>query len=131
VENRHYHHLFPDALLKEAEIESYLALNCALISDTTNVLIGRKDPLRYLTDRYKWTTREIVSERLQSHLVPIPELANGGYEGLNDEAKAEKLRKDFEAFIHTRAELVVRAVKLLVAGHQLSPAMLFKSASCE
>lgn len=125
VESRHYHHLYPDALLKEAGIESYLALNCALISDSTNVSIGRKDPLRYLTDRYKWTTPEIVSERLQSHLVPIAELANGGYEGLGDEAKTEKLKKDFEAFIHKRAELVVKAVQLLVAGHQLSPAMLF------
>jgi hypothetical protein len=45
IENRHYHHLYPDALLKEAEIPSYLALNCALISDKTNMSIGRKDPV--------------------------------------------------------------------------------------
>ncbi len=126
VNNRHYHHLFPDALLKEAGIESSLALNCALISDTTNVSIGRKEPLRYLTDRYKWATPEIVRERLESHLVPIPELANGGYEGLTDDEKKKKLSLDFEKFIQRRAELVVKAVQLLVAGHQLSPAMLFK-----
>ena len=71
IDLRQYHHVFPDALLNEAEIDSYLALNCALISDNTNVTIGRKDPLEYLKDRYKWTTEEIVRERLQSHLIPV------------------------------------------------------------
>ncbi|MCK9275043.1 MAG: hypothetical protein M0P57_08130 [Syntrophales bacterium] len=78
IDQRHYHHVYPDALLKEAEINSFLALNCALISDKTNISIGRKDPLEYMKDRYKWTSEEIVSERLQSHLIPIHELANGG-----------------------------------------------------
>lgn len=126
IEHRHYHHLFPDALLKEAGINSYLALNCALISDTTNVSIGRKEPLQYLKDRYKWTTPEIVSERLQSHLVPIKELANGGYEKLSDKEKDDKLLLDFERFIRRRADLIVKAVDLLVAGRQLSAAVLFK-----
>ncbi len=37
IETRHYHHVYPDALLKESKIDSYLALNCALISDKTNI----------------------------------------------------------------------------------------------
>jgi hypothetical protein len=119
IDQRHYHHIYPDALLKEAEINSFLALNCSLISDKTNISIGRKDPLDYMRDRYKWTSEEIVSERLQSHLIPIRELANGGYEGLSEEQKIEKLKKDFDAFIRSRAELVMEAVKLLVEGHQL------------
>jgi hypothetical protein len=126
IEQRHYHHIYPDALLKEAEINSFLALNCSLISDKTNISIGRKDPLDYMKDRYKWTTEEIVSERLQSHLIPISELANGGYEGLSQEQKATKLKDDFEAFKHRRAELVMKAVKLLAKGQQLSAAEIYE-----
>jgi len=126
IEQRHYHHIYPDALLKEAGINSFLALNCTLISDKTNISIGRKDPLDYMKDRYKWTSKEIVNERLQSHMIPIHELANGGYEGLSEEQKTEKLKNDFDAFIHRRAELVLKAVKLLANGHQLRTAELYR-----
>lgn len=120
IEQRHYHHIYPDALLKEADINSFLALNCTLISDKTNMSIGRKDPLEYMKDRYKWTSEEIVRERLQSHLIPIAELANGGYKGLSKEQKLEKLKNDFNTFIRCRAEIVMNAAKLLAGGHKLS-----------
>lgn len=126
IEQRHYHHIYPDALLKEAEINGFLSLNCSLISDKTNISIGRKDPLEYMKDRYKWTTEEIVRERLQSHLIPIKELANGGYDNLSDEQKVTKLKNDFDRFICRRAELVMKAVKLLVSGHQLSTAEVYE-----
>jgi hypothetical protein len=126
IERRHYHHIYPDALLKEAGIYSFLALNCALIYDKTNISIGRKDPLEYLKDRHKWTSKEIVNERLQSHLIPIDELANGGYEGLSDERKVEKLGSDFEAFVRRRAELIMKAVNLLVKGYQLNVAKIYQ-----
>lgn len=126
IEQRHYHHVYPDALLKEADINSFLALNCTLISDKTNASIGRKDPLEYMRDRYQWTSEEIVSERLQSHLIPIPELANGGYEGLPDDQKVEKLKNDFDVFLRRRAELVMKAVSLLADGHQLSTTQIFE-----
>ncbi len=125
IKNRHYHHVFPDALLKEAEIHSFLALNCALIFDKTNISIGRKEPLQYLKDRYKWTSEDIVEERLQSHMIPVPELANGGYEGLSEHEKIDKLKKDFDVFIKRRAKIVMKAVHLLVDGHQLSAGNLF------
>jgi hypothetical protein len=51
LQMREYHHIFPDALLKEAKINSFLALNCALVTWKTNRTIGRKDPLDYLQDR--------------------------------------------------------------------------------
>ncbi|CAI2719370.1 DUF262 domain-containing protein [Nitrospina watsonii] len=127
IEQRHYHHVYPDALLKEAGINGFLALNCALISDKTNMSIGRKDPLKYLKDRYQWTSEEVVKDRLQSHLIPIPELANGGYEGLNETEKVEKIKKDFSNFLHRRAQLVREAVSLLAEGRQISASMLFKS----
>lgn len=125
IDRRHYHHVYPDSLLKEAEINSYLALNCTLIFDKTNISIGRKDPLEYMKDRYKWTSEDIVRERLQSHLIPIAELANGGYEGLSEEEKIQKLKNDFTIFIKKRAELVMRAVNLLADGHQLSAAEIY------
>lgn len=125
VEKRHYHHIYPDALLKEAEIPSFLALNCALIADTTNMSIGRKDPLQYLKDRYAWTSETIVCERLQSHLIPIRELANGGYEDLEESEKNEKLKADFEAFLRTRGELILRAAKYLAEGRQLAAGEIY------
>ena len=125
IGHRHYHHVFPDALLKEAEIEGSLALNCALITDTTNISIGRKEPLRYLKDRYEWASETIVRERLQSHLIPIDELANGGYEGLSDSEKREKIKEDFVAFLRKRAGLIVKAVKQLAEGRQLSAPELY------
>ena len=124
---RHYHHVFPDALLKEAGIESFLALNCALITDKTNISIGRKDPLQYLKDRYEWTSESLVDERLQSHLIPIKELANGGYADLSKEEKKEKLESDFNDFLTVRAKLVSDAAKRLAEGHQLSATELYSN----
>lgn len=131
IGTRHYHHIFPDALLKEAEIDSYLALNCALITDKTNISIGRKDPLQYLKDRYKWTTEGLVNERLQSHLIPIEELSNGGYESLSDIEKKDKLAKDFKAFISARAKLIYEAVKLLAEGYQISVGEIYSKMKTE
>jgi len=125
IENRHYHHVYPDALLKEAGIPSFLALNCALITDKTNLTIGRKDPLKYLKERYTWTSEEIVQERLQAHLIPILELANGGYENISDEEKTAKLKQDFDAFLCRRAALVMAAVNKLVDGRHLSLSELY------
>ncbi|MBQ20479.1 MAG: hypothetical protein CMD31_06945 [Flavobacteriales bacterium] len=117
---RHYHHVFPDALLKEAEVESYLALNCALITDKTNLNISNKEPLRYLTERYNWTSEDIVNTRLKSHLIPIQELKNGGYEGLTKENKIEKIKSDFDYYIAKRAKYVVCAVNYLTEGREIS-----------
>lgn len=121
IVNRHYHHIYPDALLVEAEIESYLALNCALISDNTNLKIGRKDPLVYLKDRYKWVSEKVVNERLNSHLIPIKELANGGYENITDDSiRKDKIKKDFDLFLKKRAEYFAKAAKLLCEGNHIS-----------
>lgn len=117
---RHYHHVFPDHLLKEAEIESYLVLNCALIKDKTNLNISNKEPYKYLKERYQWTTEEHVDGRLRSHLIPITELKNGGYENLSIEEKKSKLKDDFDAFLLKRAQYVHQAILQLVEGKDLS-----------
>jgi len=101
-------------------------MNCALIDDKTNYKIGRKDPKRYLMDRYKWTTETIVSDRLQSHLIPIKELETGGYENLSDSEKNIKVAADFKAFIRRRAELIFKAVKQLAEGRQLSASEIYR-----
>jgi hypothetical protein len=116
---RQYHHVFPDAILKQSNIDSYLALNCALITDKTNLNISNKEPYRYLSERYNWTSEDIVDTRLKSHLIPIKELKNGGYEGLTKEAKSEKVQNDFQIFLQKRASYVTKAVMNLVNGRDI------------
>ncbi|RDK89213.1 DUF262 domain-containing protein [Marinirhabdus gelatinilytica] len=119
IKKREYHHIFPDALLSEAEIDGDVALNCALITGKTNRNIGRKDPLKYLSERYDWAEREIVHSRLSSHLIPIEELANGGYEGLEKEERLSKIYEDYESFLEKRADYVMSAIEALVSGKQI------------
>lgn len=126
LSSREYHHIYPDALLKEANTESYLALNCALITNTTNRNIGRKDPLTYLKERYEWTSQSIVDQRLRSHLIPIEELANGGYVDLAEDEKTNKIITDFEAFINIRANLMHLAAKELCKGKTISFSEIFE-----
>ena len=128
---RHYHHIFPDSIikhLKELGVEPYLALNCALISDKTNLNISNKEPLRYLKERYEWVEEDVVNTRLRSHLIPIKELANGGYENLSEEKKDKKLIKDYNAFIKKRAFYVETAIKQLIQGKEISANQIIKEA---
>lgn len=118
---REYHHVFPDALLQDAEIDSYLALNCALITWKTNRSIGRKDPLEYLRDRVAWSDEADVSQRLETHLLDYPMLARAHYvdgagHPLKDEALLAKLKPEFERFLEWRARRVAIAAKLLANG---------------
>lgn len=116
---RHYHHVFPASLLEEVGLESYFALNCALITDKTNLNISNKDPLKYLKDRYDWASEDLVNARLQSHLIPITELMCGSYEDLNGNEKADKIKNDFSQFIAKRAAYVAKAVELLAHGRDV------------
>jgi len=113
---RHYHHVFPDALISETDSISYLAMNCALITDKTNLNISNKDPMRYLKERYDWADEDLVQHRLKSHLIPVQELKNGGYEGLEGEFRINKIKQDYDNFLFKRTLYVHRAVKQLVAG---------------
>ena len=123
LQKREYHHIFPDALLSDAGIHSYLALNCALITWRTNRNIGRKDPLEYLKDRVKWVEESIVRERLKSHLISYELLANARYvdeagKALQGEALKQKLKPEFDAFLRDRAALIILAMKSLTAGKE-------------
>jgi hypothetical protein len=116
IQNREYHHIFPDALLSEAEIDSYLALNCALITWKTNRILGRKDPLDYLNERVAAADEASVKERMRSHLISYDHLSKAHYAGLTGDALKQKLGDDFRRFLQDRAALVVAAMNKLVEG---------------
>ena len=82
--------------------------------------IGRKEPLQYLKDRYKWTTEENVNDRLDSHLIPVEELANGGYESLEEDERNNKVKRDFKIFMRKRADYFYKAALLLSEGKDIS-----------
>lgn len=124
LRRREYHHVFPDALLQEAGIDSFLALNCALVTWKTNRSIGRKDPLAYLQDRVEWSDEHTVGQRLRTHLLDFEALSKATYEmegnPLEGEALVARLRPDFEAFLDQRAALVALAAKHLTEGRLLT-----------
>ena len=126
IQKREYHHVFPDALLLEAEIPSYLALNCALITWKTNRLIGRKNPLDYLKERVEWADESIVQHRLKSHLISYGLLTKADYTNIEGFIFKDKLTKDFNEFLLDRAKLVVSAIKSLTDGNNLSLDTLWK-----
>lgn len=132
LRRREYHHVFPDALLLEAGIDSFLALNCAWVTWKTNRTIGRKDPLAYLRDRVEWADTETLRQRLRTHLLDFEALSQATYEEngqpLEGDALANLLRKDFNAFLEARAALVAVAATHLASGRLLSLEQLLTEA---
>lgn len=121
VGRREYHHLFPDKLLKDAGIDSFLALNCALITWKTNRTIGRLDPIQYLEDRaQKAPNARDVEGRLETHLVPYELLAAAGPypDGLTGPELAALVRPDFDVFLSVRARIIAAAAAELTEGRQ-------------
>jgi hypothetical protein len=121
--NREYHHVFPDALLRDdgglTDRESSRALNCILITMNTNRNISAKEPLRYLKERIDRADlgEAVVRDRLRSHIVPFDELNVGGYfEIKSPEDRAKKIRNDYETFMRARAEMVRNSLKALAEG---------------
>ena len=126
LQKREYHHIFPESLLEEAGIDGSLALNCALVTAMTNKILASKDPLTYLKERYDWSEPDIVNYRLHSHLIPVRELSNGGYEGLEQEEKHQKIRQDFDVFLKERARLIYKAITLLTQGKEITSSMVMQ-----
>jgi hypothetical protein len=133
LRKREYHHVFPDALLQEASINSFLALNCALVTWKTNRNIGRKDPLDYLRDRVEWADEETVRLRLRTHLLDYEMLSKATYEKdgqpLVGAELETRLRADFDAFLEARATLVAVAARNLAEGRLVSLDQLTAEAS--
>lgn len=120
---REYHHVFPDALLRDdgglTDRESSRALNCVLITMSTNRNISAKEPLKYLSERIDRADlgEAVVRDRLKTHVVPFDELKVGGYSAIAaPEERAKKIRGDYEGFIRQRADMVRVALKALSVG---------------
>jgi hypothetical protein len=118
VVRREYHHLFPDSLLQKvagcSQEESFRALNCALVTWTTNRHLSAKDPLQYLRERTERAAlgEEAVRSRLDSHLVPYMPLAAASFD--DDAASSgEVLHARYEAFIAARATLVAEQARIV------------------
>lgn len=120
VVRREYHHVFPNQLLTEAGIDSMLALNCALITWSTNRSIGRLDPLTYLEKRADHAPEpRDIQDRLESHLVPYDVIAAAGpYDQPAGEELRSVVQPDFSAYLDRRAELIHRFMIEVCDGNQ-------------
>jgi hypothetical protein len=122
LENRDYHHIFPKAILNELDINPNLALNCAIITSSTNKSLGAKAPLNYIKERYNIFDEETINVRLQSHLIPTRRLTE--IEEYKD-SDGNYLKKQFEMFIKERAALIKEAAEQLCMGKQITTASIF------
>ena len=125
LSRREYHHLFPSALLTNEggldESKVDLALNCALVTWNTNRNISAKEPVAYLRERVVGTSlgEDEIRRRLRTHTIPFERLNVGGYSDIEDKAaRAERIKSDYESFIHVRAEAIRRVVERLCSGEE-------------
>lgn len=105
IQAREYHHIFPQAWLKEHKFKDYeinRALNCALISWRTNRNISAKTPSDYVNERMEASSlgKSEVERRLESHLIPISRLLDNNY----------------ELFLNERARLIKQVADKLCSG---------------
>ena len=91
---REYHHLYPVGVLggDRADERVNRALNCALITWTTNRKVGAQTPSLYIANRAAAASlgEDAVRHRLESHAIP--------YDAL--------IADDYDAFLVARAERV-------------------------
>ena len=104
LSRREFHHLFPVAVLGGNRQDERVnrALNCALISWTTNRKISANSPREYIEKRAAAASlgESEVRQRLASHLIPYDALIDG----------------DYEAFLNKRASLLEEHMKKLCDG---------------
>ena len=100
-----------------------LALNCALVTWNTNRNISAKEPVAYLRERVERAPlgEDQIRGRLDSHIIPFERLNVGAYADIADkEARAWRIKSDYECFIHARAEAIHGVVKKLCSGEEWS-----------
>jgi len=95
--SREYHHLYPVGILSgdRADERVNRALNCALITWTTNRKVGAQMPSDYISKRAAAASlgEEAVRQRLESHLIPYDALIADDYEAFLN-ARAERIHAD-------------------------------------
>ena len=82
--SREFHHLYPVGILSgdRADERVNRALNCALITWTTNRKVGAQTPSHYISKRAAAASlgEEAVRQRLESHLIPYDALVADDYD---------------------------------------------------
>lgn len=95
--SRELHHLYPVGVLSgdRADEKVNRALNCALITWTTNRKVGAQKPSTYIQGRAEAANLgiETVRHRLESHLIPYDALVADDYEQFLA-ARAERMHAD-------------------------------------
>jgi len=124
--------LFPDQLLSEearlTDDEIHVSLNCALITWRTNRTLTNKDPILYLKERADSNDlgEDDLRQRLKTHLVPYEELSVGGYGRIDDSRlREESIRRDYQAFLEARANVLERAMQLACSGQSIDRNQIF------
>ena len=93
IGERHYHHLFPIAWLREKDpdVDPNRALNCILVNRRTNSEILAKEPVEYLLETCEASDLGEceIRRRLETHFVDFDLLTQGNYgKFLGERAKA-------------------------------------------
>lgn len=95
--SREFHHLYPVGILggDRADERVNRALNCALITWTTNRKVGAQTPSGYVRKRAEAASlgEAVVRQRLESHLIPYDALVADDYESFLA-ARADQLHAD-------------------------------------
>lgn len=95
--SREFHHLYPVGILSgdRADERVNRALNCALITWTTNRKVGAQTPSTYISNRAAAASlgEEAVRQRLESHLIPYEALVADDYDAFLS-ARAERMHAD-------------------------------------
>jgi hypothetical protein len=109
IQERHYHHLFPIAWLREKDpnADPNGALNCILINRRTNSEILAKEPVKYLLETCEASDlgEGEIRRRLGTHFVDFALLAQG----------------DYGKFLDERAKGCESAIKSLCDGNAWKP----------
>lgn len=95
--SREFHHLYPVGVLSgdRADEKVNRALNCALITWTTNRRVGAQTPSQYIEKRASAASlgMDAVRQRLESHLIPYDALVADDYDAFLA-ARAERMHAD-------------------------------------
>lgn len=95
--SREFHHLYPVGILggDRADERVNRALNCALITWTTNRKVGAQTPSTYVSKRADKASlgEEVVRQRLESHLIPYGALIADDYDAFLA-ARADRIHAD-------------------------------------
>ena len=114
-QKRDHHHVFPKSLLRTNNKNPDCVLNCMLLEPLSNQEWAKKWPGDYLikmvnSSQNHWSDPEAeVSDRLETHLLPPPELL------YVKEDSGMSLGESYDSFIDSRLKLIRNRIKTLLA----------------